>query len=303
VSPIGVGGGAGLSSADLLYAFDRGVNYFFFSTDLHHAVYQAGADGLRTLCRRGARRRDEVVLATVSYVTDPEKLMAVMVDQFGELGIDHVDVFHWGWITEHTDCERLLACTPSLKEPGAFADTVRMLTTARDRVEEVNERLVSKGLVRFVGASFHARGVAARYSDGPLDVLMLRYNIGHTGVERDVFPRLRGDKALDPGIVAFNTTHEGQTFFRQRPRWYPEPLPVPRHGDGYRFALSNPLVDIVLTGPANRAELDQGLAAVEQGPLAADHMAFMRRYGERCRAATRATLPRGSGAPLTGQVP
>jgi aryl-alcohol dehydrogenase-like predicted oxidoreductase len=292
VSPLGIGGGSSLSSADTLYAFDRGVNYFFFSTDLHHCFYQKSGAALKTLCTRGSRSRSQVVLATVSYVNDPEKLMAVMVDQFGELGIDYIDVFHWGWITDQTDCARLLACAPPLKEPGPFADMVRQLMTVRDRIDEVNDALVTKGLVRFVGASFHSRAVAARHTDGALDVLMLRYNIGHTGVERDVFPRLTGDKSRDPGIVVFNTTHEGQTFFSDRPSWYPEPLPVPKHGDSYRFALSNPLVDVVLTGPANREQLDQALAAVAQGPLADDHMTFMRRYGHRCREPIRKTAAR-----------
>src|SRR5205823_3441887 len=118
VSPLGIGGGSGLSSADTLYAFDRGVNYFFFSTDLHHSVYQASAAALKTLCGRGSRTRSQVVLATASYINDPEKMMAVMVDQFGELGIDYIDVFHWGWITDHTESDRLFACASTLKEAG-----------------------------------------------------------------------------------------------------------------------------------------------------------------------------------------
>src|SRR5690242_12315537 len=92
VSPLGIGGGNGISSPDLLYAFDRGVNYIFFSSDLHHFSYRQSVDAIRTLCKQGSAVREKVVLATVSYLNDPEKLPAILSDQFGELGIEYIDV-------------------------------------------------------------------------------------------------------------------------------------------------------------------------------------------------------------------
>src|SRR5262249_37670850 len=121
--------------------------------------------------------------------------------------------------------------------------------------------------------------VAAKWTADLLDVLMLRYNIGHRGVESDVFPSLKGDKRCDPGIVAFNATHEGQRFFNVAPSWYSKQWPTPSHGDCYRFALSNPFVDVVLAGPKNRAEVAAAVAAIEQGPLSEDELLFMRQYG------------------------
>lgn len=280
VSPVGIGGGSRISERDTLYAFDQGVNYFFFSSDLHHSFYQASAPALKALCGRGSRLRDQVVLATVSYVGDPDKLVAALIDQFSELRVDCVDVFHWGWITDHTDCDGLFGAAPSLKQAGTFATFVRNIVMMQERAAEVSEAIVSKGLARFVGASFHSRAAAARYVDGVLDVLMLRYNIGHSAIEQDIFPLLSADRSRNPGIVAFNTSHEGLSFFSERPDWYPGHLPVPTHGDSYRFALSNPYVDMVLIGPANRLQLDDALDAISKGPLAADHMAFLRRYGD-----------------------
>jgi aryl-alcohol dehydrogenase-like predicted oxidoreductase len=276
VSPIGIGGGNGISSEDTLYAFDRGVNYFFFSSDLHHFSYRKSAAALKELCGTGSSRRDQVVLATVSYVNDPEKLMAVVVDQLGELGVDYIDVFHWGWITDTVDLARLFAGSAHLKAGGALSRAFRAM---QQQAKAISETLVDRGIARCVGASFHSRQ-AARRSMSVLDVMMLRYNIAHTGVEQDVFPFLTGDKAGDPGIVVFNTGHEGQRFFHEPPRGYPASLYVPTVPDCYRFALSNPAVDLVLTGVSNRQQIDQALDAVEKGPLSDDELAFMREYGE-----------------------
>jgi aryl-alcohol dehydrogenase-like predicted oxidoreductase len=82
VSPLGIGGGSGISSEDLLYAFDRGINYFFYSSDLHHFIYHNSTEAIKTLCGAGSSVRDKVVLATASYVTNPEKIIAVILDQF-----------------------------------------------------------------------------------------------------------------------------------------------------------------------------------------------------------------------------
>lgn len=99
VSCLGLGGGGHISSDDTLYAFDQGINYFFYSSDLHHFLYSSMAGALRQLCGRGSSVREKVVLATVTYVLkSPESVLATLLDQFIELGIDYIDVFFWGWI-------------------------------------------------------------------------------------------------------------------------------------------------------------------------------------------------------------
>ena len=276
VSPIGIGGGSMISSEDLLYAFERGVNYYFFSSDMHHFFYRRSVDALRSLCGRGSAVREKVVLATVSYVNDPEKIPGVLVDQFTELDIDYIDVFHWGWITDSSDCASLFEASASLKQDGEMAEWLRSMFP---RAAEVNEELRRRGLVRFVGASFHSRAAARRSIGSPLDVLMLRYNVAHLGAEADVFPGLSGDKRKDPGIVAFNVGHEGPRYLHTAPPNYPPGYPVPTIPDCYRFALSNPFVDVVLTGVKDRAELDAALASLEKGPLSERELRFMRKYG------------------------
>jgi len=129
---------------------------------------------------------------------------------------------------------------------------------------------------------------------------MLRYNISHRGVEEDVFPLLRGDKATDPGIVVFNVAHEGLRFFDHPSPGYPAGYPVPTIPDCYRFALSHPSVDLVLTGVKDRAQLDEALAAVEKGPFESRQMDFMRKYGIVHANRGRVRVSTGSAAAASG---
>jgi aryl-alcohol dehydrogenase-like predicted oxidoreductase len=50
-------------------------------------------------------------------------------------------------------------------------------------------------------------------------------------------------------------------------------------GDCYRFQLSNPHVDLALTGPASREELRQNLDAFDKGPLSPEEDRWMRDFG------------------------
>lgn len=277
VSPLGIGSGNGIASRDLLYAFERGINYFFFSSDLHHANYQRSAEALRTLCGKGSSVRDQVILATVSYVDDPVKLIAAMVDQFGELGIDYIDVFHWGWILAEHDVAALLRSARELHEGGSVTLRYRMLEVL-EQAQSINIELLRRGLARYVGMSFHSLRAACSVID-EIDVMMLRYSLANTRAEQYVVPLLAGDKESDPGIVVFNTAHEGPFRLHRPPPGYPVGLRAPSVPDCYRFALSQPWVDVVLTGVTKRQEIDQALAALEQGPLSEDEIAFYREYG------------------------
>jgi predicted aldo/keto reductase-like oxidoreductase len=145
-------------------------------------------------------------------------------------------------------------------------------------MEAVNQDLVRRGLVRYVGASFHSRALAREWMN-QLDLVMLRYNLGHLGVERGIFPFLSGDKTRDPGLVAFNVAHEGKRLISNPPQNYPADLYVPDIPDCYRFALSNPYIDLVLAGLRNRQEVAEALAALEKGPLSPEESRYFREYG------------------------
>ena len=51
--------------------------------------------------------------------------------------------------------------------------------------------------------------------------------------------------------------------------------------DCYRFCLSNSHVDLVLTGPKNRRQLQENLTNLrEKGPLSKEENAWIREYGQ-----------------------
>ncbi len=275
VSPLGIGAGSGIKSQDIQYAFSQGVNYFFYSSDLHQFSYRHSAGALRELCASGSSVRDKVVLSTVTYINNPDKIMSVLVDQFSELGVDYIDVFHWGWVTERDDIADLIELGRAMQDAGPLTQFIREQILV---MQAVNQDLVKRGLVRFVGASFHSRSLAREWMN-QLDVVMLRYNLGHLGVERGIFPFLSGNKSLDPGLVAFNVAHEGKRLISNPPLNYPADLYVPTIPDCYRFTLSNPYVDVVLAGLRNRREVDEALAALEKGPLSQEEGQYFREYG------------------------
>lgn len=134
-------------------------------------------------------------------------------------------------------------------------------------------RLRDEGKVRAVGASIHDRRRAGKLAaDSVLDLLMIRYNAAHPGAEQDIFPHLATRR---PVVVAYTAT-AWRRLLRAPRGWTGR---VPTAGDCYRFCLSSPHVDVVLSGPRNGNELRENLAAIERGPLSEDEMNFLREFG------------------------
>ena len=51
--------------------------------------------------------------------------------------------------------------------------------------------------------------------------------------------------------------------------------------DCYRFCLSNPHVDLVLTGPKNRRQLKENISDLrEKGPLSEEEYRWIRDFGQ-----------------------
>jgi len=124
-----------------------------------------------------------------------------------------------------------------------------------------------------VGASIHDRPRAGRLAeDSILDLLMIRYNAAHPGAEQEIFPHLA---RRHPAVVAYTATSWRKLL--RAPRGWTGP--VPTAGDCYRFCLTSPHVDVVLTGPRSAAELRENLAALERGPLDPAELERMRTFG------------------------
>ncbi len=241
VGPLGVSGGYGVDAEALLRAFGRGVNYFY-----HGSRRRSGMTGaIRELAAAG--HRDELVVVLQSYARTPGILEAWFARGLRQLGLDAADVLLLGWYSSPPS-ERLL---------------------------ERATRMIEKGMVRHLGVSAHHRPAFVGYAADPrFSVLHIRYNAAHTGAESEIFPHL--GPGPGPGTVAYTATRWGSLLKAGKMPEGEEPL---RARDCYRFVLSNPDFNVCMTGPKNAAEMDEALAALDEGPLSPDEAARIRRIG------------------------
>ena len=230
--------------AAVFAAADAGVNFFFgygFDGQL--------ARGLREVF---GSSRERYVLATGAYnmILGYPNLRRSLEKRLRQFGTDSIDVFLF----------------LGVMKPAQFPERAR---------EELC-RLREEGKVKAIGISTHNRKFAGKLAaEGLTDVLMIRYNAAHRGAEDEIFPHIGGH---DTGLISYTATR--WSYLMKRPRGYREGI-VPDAGMAYRFVLSNPHVDVCLTGPRSVGELRENIAAVGKGPLAEDEMHFMREFGDR----------------------
>jgi aryl-alcohol dehydrogenase-like predicted oxidoreductase len=135
-------------------------------------------------------------------------------------------------------------------------------------------KLREEGKARAIGVSIHDRRRAAKLAaEGPLDFFMIRYNAAHPGAEVDIFPHLPPHK---PVIAAYTATCWGK-LLRPPAGWSG---PAATAGDCYRFCLTNPNVDLVVSAPKTAAQMRENMQALAQGPLSDEDMARMRALGK-----------------------
>jgi aryl-alcohol dehydrogenase-like predicted oxidoreductase len=148
------------------------------------------------------------------------------------------------------------------------------------RIVDAARALVDAGKARHVVISCHHRPTFQQFiADPTYGAIMVRYNAAHPGAETEVFPHLPAKGG--PGVVAYTATRWGNLM---DPSKAPRGEKVPRASDCYRFALTNPAVDVVIAGPADGAELDEAMAALDRGPMSDDELAWMKRVGGHVRS-------------------
>jgi aryl-alcohol dehydrogenase-like predicted oxidoreductase len=236
---LGLSGSFGLDEAGCREALER-MQYVFWSPRMK-ALTPALRDAL-------ARDRDRYVVSAGPLLGFfPGAVRRAAETALRTLRVDSLDVFQLYW----------------LGKMSAFTSAV----------QEEMARLREEGKVRALGVSIHDRPRAGKLAeDSILDLLMVRYNAAHPGAEQEIFPHLARRR---PAVVAYTAT-AWRKLLRAPGGWKGK---VPTAGDCYRFCLSSPHVDVVLTGPRSAAELRENLAAVEQGPLSRDEMQEMRAFG------------------------
>lgn len=243
VSRLGIGAAYGVPAYAIERAFaDHGINTFYWG-----AVRKKGMEeALRNLCRK---ERDQLVVIFQSFDRSGFLLRRMHEKGLRAIGTDHADILLLGWAN---------------REPvGTWVEKAI--------------RLKEEGKVRFLGVSSHRPlllGEMVADPESPFDVFMVRYNAVHPGAEQFVFPNLPSEKP--PGVMAYTATSWGQLLQAGRMPQGQEPLAA---ADCYRFVLSNPHVDLCMMGPRNARELEEGLIALEKGPLSEDEMGQVRWIG------------------------
>jgi hypothetical protein len=248
VSPICLGI---TESADtVLAAYEAGVNFFFISADLHWPMYEPTREGLRRLLEGNASRRDDLVVAVVSYLEEP--LFRAL--QFNEVidavpGLERVDLLLAG----------------AISSDFSFFPRIQSLT---------NARFVSHLGAAAIGASFHQRTYALLAANNHLlDIVYTRYNALHPGARQDLFPYFQSPrsvlnynfKSTMPYVSKERFTEMGFT----KEHWFPEV------GDHYRFVMTHPEVDGMLCSPASPDELKSLVTSLDKGPLRVDEEDYL----------------------------
>lgn len=242
VGRLGVACSYGAPTEAFEEAFERGVNYFYWGSTRKKAMAQA----IRHIVSQG--RRDNLVIVLQSYSRSAVLLESFFRQGLRTLGVDYADVLLLGWHNQ----------PPSPR--------------IMDRVRTMRHQ----GLFRYLAISGHHRPLFPVLAPQPeYDIFHVRYNAVHRGAEQEVFPQM--PVVNRPGLVTYTATRWGDLL---NPKKMPSGEDPPRGADCYRFVLSQPDVDVCLTGPRTRAEMQEALKALDLGPLSETELARMRRLGD-----------------------
>lgn len=243
VGRLGLASSYGAPASAYRQAFEHGCNYFYWGS----IRTQSMADAIRDLARSS---REKIVVVLQSYSRYGWRLAPRIESSLRALKLDYADILLLGL---HN-------------------------TIPREAVTESALRLKERGRVRHIAVSAHHRPIFVQYAnDRRFDVLMVRYNAAHRGAEEQVFPSLASTVIARAGVVSYTATRWGMLV---NSRYTPPGVRTPTAVDCYRFVLSNPNVDVCLTGPASSEEMEMNLSALELGPLSTDELQWMRAVGD-----------------------
>ena len=245
-----------MSPDDVFHAIDRGVNFLNWPGE---ADEPGGADAVSDAIASLGPARESVVVCVQLGAGTAMDAAGELRSILATLRTEYIDVLTFYYVQKAAEWRALIG-------PGGVLDYCR--AAQRD------------GIVRSLGITSHQRALAAEVArSGLVDVLMIRYNAAHRGVEREVFPVI---DAVGMPVIAYTALRWGALL---------EPTPddppgfrVPRAPEWYRFALQSPSVAVVLAAPASRAELDFDLEVLNAaGPLSPSEYARLAEHGERVR--------------------
>jgi predicted aldo/keto reductase-like oxidoreductase len=247
VGRLGIASGYKAPAAAIEEAFERGCNYWTWGTVIKG--YLPGMrDALKAVVAKG--QRDRLVLAAFTYAHNNWMTEKLLRRGLKSAGLDHADVLILGYFSKRPP-RRLVDGALKMKE---------------------------KGLIRFVGISSHNRRLLGELAgEGEWDVFHFRYNAAHRGAEIDIFPYLAEERERRPGTVSFTATRWGQLM---KPGKMPAGEKPATAADCYRFVLSNPAVDVCMSGAKTIEQMRENLALLDRGPMTGAEIERMRRIGD-----------------------
>jgi aryl-alcohol dehydrogenase-like predicted oxidoreductase len=238
---LGLGASYGASTAAWEAAFEQGCNYFYWGALRNGKMAKA----IRNIVKKG--KRDELIVVIQDFRRTCRGLANSLTRGLNRLRLDYADVLLLGWYN-NPPSEKILDALDKLKKKQVF---------------------------RYLGISGHKRSLFPKLAkDSRYDLFQIRYNAANRGAEEDIFPHLPDSR---PAIVSFTATRRMSLVKSQR---IPAHEKRPTAGDCYRFVLSNPSVDVVITGPSNASQLEENLVQVNKGPLTNEELLWMRRIGD-----------------------
>lgn len=244
---LGISSSFGAPAQAFEKAFEHGCNYFTWGTFIKGRSNEM-EKAIRHINQEG--KRDDLILSMISYAH-----MASLTEHFLLKGLKEI----------HTDYTDILILGYYSKRPP-------------QRVIDAALKLKEKGLVRFIGITSHNRKLFRQlHEEGIFDLYHIRYNAAHRGAEIDTFPFIQGPDNERPAVVTFTTTCWRKLLNPQKMPQGEKPMsPV----DCYRFALSHPAVDVCMMGAKNLEQMNENLAALEQGPMNDEELQRAQRIGD-----------------------
>ena len=245
VGRLGLSSSYGAPAQAFEEGFERGCNYFAIGSFMKGRSKEM-CKAISNIVANG--KRDELVISMAEYTH--AKMLGKWHFSKGlkKMGVDYVDMLLLGYYP---------------RKP-------------RKAVIDLAISLKEEGLVRHIGLSGHKRKLFPELLDDDLiDIFQIRYNAANSGAEKDVFPFL--EEKNRPGVIAFTSTRWGQLLNEKKMPPGEKPLTAE---ECYRFVLSNPSVDICMTGTKSLEMMRENLKTLDAGPLSDEEMERVRRIGD-----------------------
>ncbi|MCK4745669.1 MAG: aldo/keto reductase, partial [Bacteroidales bacterium] len=245
VGRLGISSSYGAPAEAYEEAFERGCNYFAIGSFMKGRSKEM-VKAIQNIVARG--ERDKLVVCIMEYTHSYLIGKRYFHKGLKKLGLDHADVLMLGHYT----------------------------AKPRKHVMDLAFHLKEKGAVRHLALSGHNRKLFPKLKEeGEIDVFQVRYNAANNGAEKDVFPYCGGENR--PGMISYTATRWGQLLKESKMPPGEQPLTAK---DCYRFVLSNPAVDICMTGARTRQMMQENLETLDSGPLTTEEMQRIRRIGD-----------------------